>query len=84
MSFISTSLLVFAPHARRSETLIEITTDLHVVEGSGSRCGLEGRRRAISPDEKALFGIDKLNIARSEIPGVISATGRRWRVFRPR
>jgi carbamoyltransferase len=28
------------------------------------------RRRALAPDEKALFGIDKLNIARSEIPAV--------------
>ena len=28
------------------------------------------RRRAMTPDEQALFGIDKLNIARSEIPAV--------------
>ena len=28
------------------------------------------RRRAMTPDELALFGIDKLNIARSEIPAV--------------
>lgn len=28
------------------------------------------RRRAMTDDEKALFGIDKLNIARSEIPAV--------------
>jgi carbamoyltransferase len=28
------------------------------------------RRRAMTSDEKALFGIDKLNIARSEIPAV--------------
>jgi carbamoyltransferase len=30
----------------------------------------EGRRRAMTADEQALFGIDKLNIARSEIPAV--------------
>ena len=28
------------------------------------------RRRTMTPDEQALFGIDKLNIARSEIPAV--------------
>ncbi|MFO1121610.1 MAG: carbamoyltransferase [Hyphomicrobiales bacterium] len=28
------------------------------------------RRREMTPDEKALFGIDKLNIARSDIPAV--------------
>jgi carbamoyltransferase len=28
------------------------------------------RRRSMTPDERALFGIDKLNIARSEIPAV--------------
>jgi carbamoyltransferase len=28
------------------------------------------RRRAMAPEEQALFGIDKLNIARSEIPAV--------------
>ena len=28
------------------------------------------RRRAMTPEEQALFGIDKLNIARSEIPAV--------------
>jgi carbamoyltransferase len=28
------------------------------------------RRRAVTPDEHALFGIDKLNIERSEIPAV--------------
>jgi carbamoyltransferase len=28
------------------------------------------RRRAMSPDEQTLFGIDKLNVARSEIPAV--------------
>ncbi|MEI7806010.1 MAG: carbamoyltransferase [Hyphomicrobiales bacterium] len=28
------------------------------------------RRRAMTPDEQALFGIDKLNVARSEIPAV--------------
>lgn len=30
----------------------------------------EGRRRAMSESEQALFGIDKLNIVRSEIPAV--------------
>jgi carbamoyltransferase len=30
----------------------------------------EGKRRAMTADEQALFGIDKLNIARSEIPAV--------------
>jgi carbamoyltransferase len=30
----------------------------------------EDRRRAMSADEQALFGIDKLNIARSDIPAV--------------
>jgi len=30
----------------------------------------EDRRRAISGDEKSLFGIDKLNVLRSEIPAV--------------
>jgi len=29
-----------------------------------------GKRRAMSPDQQALFGIDKLNVARSEIPAV--------------
>jgi carbamoyltransferase len=28
------------------------------------------KRRAMSPDQQALFGIDKLNVARSEIPAV--------------
>src|SRR5204863_711539 len=28
------------------------------------------RRRAMTEDEKALFGIDKLNVARSDIPAV--------------
>jgi carbamoyltransferase len=28
------------------------------------------RRRAVTPDEQTLFGIDKLNITRSEIPAV--------------
>jgi carbamoyltransferase len=31
---------------------------------------LEGRRRAVSDDDKALFGIDRLNTIRSEIPAV--------------
>jgi carbamoyltransferase len=31
---------------------------------------LERRRRAMSEEEKALFGIDKLNVPRSEIPAV--------------
>jgi carbamoyltransferase len=31
---------------------------------------VEGRRRAMSADEQALFGIDKLNVARSEVPAV--------------
>jgi carbamoyltransferase len=31
---------------------------------------VEGRRRAMSEAEKALFGIDKLNVVRSEIPAV--------------
>ena len=30
----------------------------------------ENRRRAITPEQKALFGIDKLNVVRSEIPAV--------------
>ena len=30
----------------------------------------KNRRRTMTPDEHALFGIDKLNIARSEIPAV--------------
>jgi carbamoyltransferase len=30
----------------------------------------EDRRRHMSPEELALFGIDKLNVARSEIPAV--------------
>ncbi len=30
----------------------------------------KNRHRAMTPDEQALFGIDKLNIARSEIPAV--------------
>jgi carbamoyltransferase len=30
----------------------------------------EQRRRRMSADEQALFGIDKLNVARSEIPAV--------------
>ncbi len=30
----------------------------------------EDRRRAMTPKEKALFGIDKLNVVRSEIPAV--------------
>jgi carbamoyltransferase len=30
----------------------------------------EAKRRAMSADEQALFGIDKLNVARSEIPAV--------------
>jgi carbamoyltransferase len=30
----------------------------------------EDRRRAMTPEEQALFGIDKLNVARSEIPAV--------------
>lgn len=30
----------------------------------------ESKRRAMTPDEQALFGIDKLNVARSEIPAV--------------
>ena len=30
----------------------------------------KNKRRAMTPDEKALFGIDKLNVARSEIPAV--------------
>jgi carbamoyltransferase len=29
-----------------------------------------GKRRAMSPDQQALFGIDKLNVARSDIPAV--------------
>jgi len=31
---------------------------------------LKSRRRKMSPEEQALFGIDKLNVARSEIPAV--------------
>jgi len=31
---------------------------------------VEGRRRAMTEDERALFGIDKLNVVRSEIPAV--------------
>src|SRR6185312_11437994 len=31
---------------------------------------LERRRRTMSAEEKALFGIDKLNVPRSEIPAV--------------
>jgi carbamoyltransferase len=31
---------------------------------------VERRRRAMSPEEQALFGIDKLNVARSDIPAV--------------
>jgi len=31
---------------------------------------VERRRRAMTHDEEALFGIDKLNVARSEIPAV--------------
>jgi carbamoyltransferase len=31
---------------------------------------VKGRRREMTPDEKALFGIDKLNVARSDIPAV--------------
>jgi len=31
---------------------------------------VEGRRRAMTPDEQALFGIEKLNVPRSEIPAV--------------
>jgi carbamoyltransferase len=31
---------------------------------------VEGRRRVLSPQEQALFGIDKLNVSRSEIPAV--------------
>jgi carbamoyltransferase len=31
---------------------------------------VEGRRRTMTEDEKALFGIDKLNVVRSEIPAV--------------
>src|SRR5262249_3651695 len=30
----------------------------------------QGRRRAMTAEEQALFGIDKLNVARSEIPAV--------------
>lgn len=30
----------------------------------------EDRRRAMTPDEEALFGIDKLNVVRSQIPAV--------------
>jgi carbamoyltransferase len=30
----------------------------------------ESRRRVMTPDEQTLFGIDKLNIVRSEIPAV--------------
>jgi len=30
----------------------------------------KGRRRAMSDEEQALFGIDKLNVPRSEIPAV--------------
>jgi carbamoyltransferase len=30
----------------------------------------EGKRRAMTAEERALFGIDKLNVARSEIPAV--------------
>jgi carbamoyltransferase len=30
----------------------------------------QDRRRAMTPEEQALFGIDKLNVARSEIPAV--------------
>jgi carbamoyltransferase len=31
---------------------------------------IDGRRRAMSPEEEALFGIEKLNVPRSEIPAV--------------
>jgi carbamoyltransferase len=31
---------------------------------------VEGRRREMTPEEKDLFGIDKLNVVRSEIPAV--------------
>ena len=31
---------------------------------------IDSRRRSMTPDECALFGIDKLNVARSEIPAV--------------
>jgi carbamoyltransferase len=31
---------------------------------------VERRRRAMTPEEQALFGIDKLNVSRSEIPAV--------------
>jgi carbamoyltransferase len=30
----------------------------------------ENKRRHVTPDEQALFGIDKLNVSRSEIPAV--------------
>ena len=30
----------------------------------------KGRRRAMTPEEQALFGIDKLNVSRSDIPAV--------------
>ena len=31
---------------------------------------VESRRRKMTPDQRAMFGIDKLNVARSEIPAV--------------
>jgi carbamoyltransferase len=60
----------FAPAVLREDTAdwFELATD--------SPCMLlvadvrEDRRRTMSADEQALFGIDKLNIARSEIPAV--------------
>ena len=36
----------------------------------GGGCGGSGREETMTANEQALFGIDKLNIARSEIPAV--------------
>jgi carbamoyltransferase len=60
----------FAPSVRREDVAdwFEMDTDspyMLLVAGV-----VPGKRRAMTAEQQALFGIDKLNVARSEIPAV--------------
>ncbi len=60
----------FAPSVRREDVAewFELDADSpYMLIVAGVR---EGRRRAMTAEQQALFGIDKLNVARSEIPAV--------------
>ena len=60
----------FAPAVLREDVADWFELDIRLALYAAG-CGVKPeRRRAMTTDEKALFGIDKLNVARSEIPAV--------------